>query len=496
MEGVLGKMNLSFQDFVKQAKPGFRVPVVKDLAVNNLSPIAMVEALNLQDTQFALLESGKGGENLASHTFICYSPQIVFRTKGSDILVNNEQVRDVHPYRYLEKILNSQPEVRWEELPKFTGGAVGFVSYDMARFFEKLPELAEDDLQIPDLYFLLCDRVIEIDIMKRTAQGVINVTIEQNSDLHHLYNWAVNELERLEAILKQAPLEVESELPRLALENLFNPEANISKSQFESMVVKAKDYIEAGDVFQVNLSIRLGKELKAHPWDVYKVLRRINPSPYGAYINFGDIQLAGSSPELLVRIKDGMAETRPIAGTRRRGADRDEDLALAHELINNEKERAEHIMLVDLERNDLGRVCKYGTVRVNELMVIEEYSHVMHIVSNVQGRLGEDKNNFDLLQACFPGGTITGAPKVRCMEIIEELEPTRRGVYTGSVGYFGYGGEMEMNISIRTLVITGGKAYVQAGAGIVADSVPEREYYESLKKAEALLRALELAERE
>jgi para-aminobenzoate synthetase component I len=282
----------------------------------------------------------------------------------------------------------------------------------------------------------------------------------------------------------------------LALQNLFEPEVNMTKEQFKSMVVRAKEYIKAGDVFQVNLSIRLGKELKADPWYVYKVLRRVNPSPYAAYVNFGDIQLVGSSPELLVKINNGIAETRPIAGTRRRGLDREEDLALAKELINNEKECAEHIMLVDLERNDLGRVCSYGTVKVDELMVIEEYSHVMHIVSNVQGELAEGKSNFDLLKACFPGGTITGCPKVRCMEIIEELEPTRRGVYTGSVGYFGYSGEMEMNISIRTLVVTEGKAYVQAGAGIVVDSIPEREYYESLKKAEALLRALELAEQE
>lgn len=489
-------MNLSYQEFLKWADPGVRVPLSKKLSLKTLSPVALVEALKLPDGQFALLESGKGGEKLASHTFICYAPQTVYRTKGRRVVVNNEPVENADPYRYLERLMKKTCAATLPGLPKFFGGAVGFVSYDMTRFFERLPEMTRDDLQIPDLYFLLCDRVIVIDNLNQSAEAIINVPIWEGSDLMELYRWAEEELDQLEGVLQQASLEAEGPLPELALENLFQPEANISKGEFEAMVVRAKEYIRAGDVFQVNLSIRLARELKGSPWEVYKILRRLNPSPYGAYVNFGDLQLVGSSPELLIRIKDGLAETRPIAGTRRRGYSREEDMALAQELISNEKERAEHIMLVDLERNDLGRVCEFGTVRVNELMVIEEYSHVMHIVSNVQGKLAADKSSFDLLQACFPGGTITGAPKVRCMEIIEELEPTRRGVYTGSVGYFGYGGEMEMNISIRTLVITGGKAYVQAGAGIVADSIPEREYYESLKKAEALLRALELAEQE
>lgn len=487
-------MNQSFQEFCKYAKPGVRIPLIRELCVDNLSPVAIVEALNLQEGQFALLESGKGGEKLASHSFVCFSPSLVYRTKGQDVLIDGEPVRGVHPYRYLEQVMADRAAASLPGLPKFYGGAVGYVSYDMARFFERLPELSQDDLKLPDLYFLLCDRVIVIDNMRKTAAAVLNILVEAESDLAQLYAWAERELAELEDRLQEIRPEPEEPLPALALENLFQPESNISKSQFEAMVARAKEYIRAGDVFQVNLSIRLGRELKAEPWEVYKVLRRVNPSPYGAFINFGDLQLIGSSPELLIRLRDGMAETRPIAGTRRRGDSREEDLALARELINNEKERAEHVMLVDLERNDLGRVCEYGSVLVNELMVIEEYSHVMHIVSNVQGRLAPGKSHFDLLKACFPGGTITGAPKVRCMEIIEELEPTRRGVYTGSVGYFGYGGEMEMNISIRTLVVRGGKAYVQAGAGIVADSIPEREYYESLKKAEALLRALELAE--
>ncbi len=489
-------MNLTFQEFRQNAIPGVRIPLIRQLSLDNLSPVAIVEALNLQDGKFALLESGKGGQKPASHSFVCCYPSMVYRTKGQEVLVNGEPVKGVHPYRYLEQLLANKPAVSIPGLPRFYGGAVGYISYDMARFFERLPDISQDDLQLPDLYFLLCDRVIVIDNMRKKAAAVQNVQVEADSDLSELYAWAEAELAELEARLQQAEPEPEEPLPNLALENLFQPESNVSKARFEEMVAKAKEYIRAGDVFQVNLSIRLARELKTDPWEVYKVLRRVNPSPYGAYVNFGDLQLIGSSPELLIRLREGMAETRPIAGTRRRGSSREEDLALARELINNEKERAEHVMLVDLERNDLGRVCDYGSVRVNELMVIEEYSHVMHIVSNVQGQLAQGKSRFDLLKACFPGGTITGAPKVRCMEIIEELEPTRRGVYTGSVGYFGYGGEMEMNISIRTLVVSGGKAYVQAGAGIVADSIPEREYFESLKKAEALLRALELAEQE
>lgn len=487
-------MDISFQQFVKVAGPGIRVPIIKEFCLENLSVVDIVEALGLQSEQFALLESGKGGEKLADNSFICFAPRYSYRTKGDVVIVNNEQIYGADPYRHLESILKQIPVAKMPDLPNFYGGAVGYVSYDMARAFEKLPVQTRDDVQVPDMNFLLCDRVIAVDNITGKVQGILTVEISEGTDLLELYNWAMDELAKIEQQLGQVQPACEDVLPQLALENLFKPEANMSKEEFENMVVRAKQYIEAGDVFQVNLSIRLGRALQAPAWEVYKILRRLNPSPYGAYVNFGDVQLVGSSPELLVRIRNGRAETRPIAGTRRRGEDREEDLRLARELINNEKERAEHIMLVDLERNDLGRVCDYGSVHVNELMVIEEYSHVMHIVSNVQGNLAGGKNNFDLLQACFPGGTITGAPKVRCMEIIEELEPTRRGVYTGSVGYFGYGGEMEMNISIRTLVIKDGKAYVQAGAGIVADSIPEREYYESLKKAEALLRALELAE--
>jgi anthranilate/para-aminobenzoate synthase component I len=487
---------LTFEEFVAQAKAGYRIPLVKELSTSSLSPVAIVEALRLQQGEFALLESGKLSESLASSTFICYAPGRIYRTKDNLVYLNNEEIKGVHPYRYLEQLVAADPTIRIPGQPKFCGGPVGFISYDAGRMFEHLPELTQDDLKIPDLYFMFCDRVIEIDNLYSKVRAVINIYVDEASNLLELYTWAEAEFSKLEVQLESIESENPQPLPQLALQNLFEPEVNMTKEQFKSMVVRAKEYIKAGDVFQVNLSIRLGKELKTDPWNVYKVLRRVNPSPYAAYVNFGDIQLVGSSPELLVKINNGIAETRPIAGTRRRGLDREEDLALAKELINNEKECAEHIMLVDLERNDLGRVCSYGTVKVDELMVIEEYSHVMHIVSNVQGELAEGKSNFDLLKACFPGGTITGCPKVRCMEIIEELEPTRRGVYTGSVGYFGYSGEMEMNISIRTLVVTEGKAYVQAGAGIVVDSIPEREYYESLKKAEALLRALELAEQE
>ncbi len=488
-------MNVSLSQFIAAAKPGYYVPVHQQFAVGRISPVDIIEALNLTDDNLVLLESGKGDASLAQNTFIAYAPRYVFCSKDNRVTVNKELIPGVNPYQYLEQMIGARPAVQITGAPEFYGGAVGYVSYDMARVFERLPDLSHDDLQVPDLYFLFCERVIAIDNKTGLVQGVVNVPIDGSEDLTELYANAIRELAETEALLGKVQPQAEIPVQALALEHLFQPEVNITKAEFEAMVLRAKDYIMAGDVFQVNLSLRLAKKLSVQPWEVYKVLRRINPSPYGCFINFGDIQVVGSSPELLVRNKAGLAETRPIAGTRRRGKDQQEDKKLAHELIANAKERAEHIMLVDLERNDLGRVCEYGTVQVNELMVIEAYSHVMHIVSNVQGKLAKEMSNFDLLKACFPGGTITGAPKVRCMEIIEELEPTRRGIYTGSVGYFGFGGEMEMNICIRTLLIKDKQAYVQAGAGIVADSVPEREYYESLKKAEALLRAMELAER-
>lgn len=488
-------------EFKEIAVSGKRIPVMKTITNFSENPMTVIKKLGIEGQPFVLLESGKGSEKLARYSFIGLDPWLVYKTKGFNIEVkksNGEQVQTTeHPYEYLEKLINQFQSVKIPGLPKFYGGAMGFISYDMGRYFENMPDLAEDDLGIPESYFLFVDKVLAFDRWEDSLKLINLIEIPNKvseEGLKSIYQNAIDQLDDINIrLLKEISVE-NIIIENKGLQNTFKPEANMTKEEFEAMVVKAKEYIKAGDIFQVNLSIRLGKVITVTPLQLYEVLREVNPSPYMCFIDFGDLQIVGSSPELLVRIQDGFAETRPIAGTRRRGTDREEDLALAHELISNEKERAEHIMLVDLERNDLGRVCKYGTVEVNELMVIEEYSHVMHIVSNVRGILAEGRNQFDLMRAAFPGGTITGAPKIRSMEIIEELEPTRRGVYTGSIGFFGYGGEMEMNITIRTLVIKDGKAYVQAGAGIVADSIPEREYYESLKKAEALLRTLEIAE--
>lgn len=463
------------------------------------TPVTVIEKLRLIGLPLCLLDSARGSENSARFSFLGFEPHCVCRTRQASAEIIRGKTREIRhgdPYLLLQEVMEEYRGIRFEGLPKFWGGAMGYFSYDMGRYFEKLPDMTVDDQDVPESYFMFFDKVICFDNVDGVMQIMVASCPEDNPDPREAYRKACEEISRIINLIRhgRAGQNVVVDTHDIGLRNTFTPECNVTKEQFEEMVAKCKEYIRAGDIFQANLSLRLGKSTSVEPFFLYKVLRQINPSPYMSFIDFGDMHVLSSSPELLIRLIGDLVETRPIAGTRRRGADREEDLALAHELITNEKERAEHIMLVDLERNDLGRVCRYGTVEVNELMVIEEYSHVIHIVSNVRGGLAEGRSRFDLFRACFPGGTITGAPKIRSMEIIEELEPTRRGPYTGSIGYLGYAGEMEMNIVIRTILMKDGKAYVQAGAGIVADSVPEREYFESMKKAEALLRALEAAE--
>ncbi|GAE46744.1 para-aminobenzoate synthase [Mesobacillus boroniphilus JCM 21738] len=373
------------------------------------------------------------------------------------------------------------PEV--EGLPDFQGGAIGYLSYDYARYIEKLPALAKDDSGIPEVYFQLFKEWFIFD--------------HQTDKL-----WLMALSEKGQEKLAEDRLSVwkgqwEADVPAVAAEKRparDDLQVSMDEAEFIEAVEKVQQYIAQGDVFQVNLSVRQSKPIETEAIEVYRQLRKLNPSPYMGYLHTQDFQLVSGSPELLAKVKGSEVSTRPIAGTRSRGRTDEEDLQLANELINNEKERAEHVMLVDLERNDLGRVCKYGTVEVNEFMVIEKYSHVMHIVSNVRGELAEGETWFDVVNATFPGGTITGAPKVRTMEIIEELEPVRRGPYTGSLGWFGFNGNMELNIIIRTMLVKDGVAHVQAGAGVVIDSIPANEYKESLKKAIALWKAKELAE--
>lgn len=433
------------------------------------------------------LESGRGGH----FTIAAWNPLATAQSVEDGLLVNwrngINQVLPGESLALLEELVEEYQVSYNAELPVFQGGAIGFVTYDYARNIEVLPNTAKDDLQVPDIYFYLFDSWAVHDVKNNT------VTLMKLEDcVVDLEEWATNWQVAAHDGLATRKFEKTNAI------EVVNDESELLVSfagtDFEAAVQKIQTYIAQGDVFQVNLSVRQSKNLHATAMDVYEALRAFNPSPYMAYMEAPDFAVVSGSPELLVKRQGQELSTRPIAGTRPRGNSEEEDLALAQELIDNDKERAEHVMLVDLERNDLGRVSTYGTVEVDEFMVIERYSHVMHIVSNVRGEIAEDKSNADVIRAMFPGGTITGAPKIRTMEIIEELEPVRRGLYTGSIGWLGYTGDMEFNIVIRTAFIKDGVAHIQAGAGIVIDSVPEREYQESLNKAKAMWQAKAMAE--
>lgn len=438
--------------------------------------------LSQDKPQHILLESGRGGR----YNIVGLNPVAVIQGKGEKLHISEsgkETIKRGNPLDLMQEYMEKWKTGYNPEYPPFQGGAIGYFSYDCIRYIEKLPSLAEDDLNIPDIYFLLFDDVFVYD-QKEKVLWIITHYVDKHAEAEERLN------EWKDLWVAEVPeVTMPFERPKKK-----NEAVAFTETGFMKAVECIQEYIGAGDVFQVNLSTRQERTLQTHPLEIYTSLREINPSPYMGYLELGDFQIVSGSPELLIKKQGTEVSTRPIAGTRSRGADEQEDEELARELIENEKERAEHVMLVDLERNDLGRVCKYGTVEVDEFMVIEKYSHVMHIVSNVRGEVKEDKDAFDLVKAVFPGGTITGAPKIRTMEIIEELEPVRRGIYTGSIGWIGYSGDTELNIVIRTLLAKDGKAHVQAGAGIVIDSNPENEYKESLKKAIALWRAKERSE--
>ncbi|MHB0800597.1 aminodeoxychorismate synthase component I [Bacillus thuringiensis] len=438
--------------------------------------------LSQDKPQHILLESGRGGR----YNIVGLNPVAVIQGKGEKLHISEsgkETIKRGNPLDLMQEYMEKWKTDYNPEYPPFQGGAIGYFSYDCIRYIEKLPSLAEDDLNIPDIYFLLFDDVFVYD-QKEKLLWIITHYVDKHAEAEERLN------EWKDLWVAEVPeVTMPFERPKKK-----NEAVAFTETGFMKAVECIQEYIGAGDVFQVNLSTRQERTLQTHPLEIYTSLREINPSPYMGYLELGDFQIVSGSPELLIKKQGTEVSTRPIAGTRSRGADEQEDEELARELIENEKERAEHVMLVDLERNDLGRVCKYGTVEVDEFMVIEKYSHVMHIVSNVRGEVEADKDAFDLVKAVFPGGTITGAPKIRTMEIIEELEPVRRGIYTGSIGWIGYSGDTELNIVIRTLLAKDGKAHVQAGAGIVIDSNPENEYKESLKKAIALWRAKERSE--
>ncbi|MBG9546818.1 aminodeoxychorismate synthase, component I [Cytobacillus firmus] len=431
-----------------------------------------------------LLESGRGGR----YSIAALEPEAILTGKNSKLEITadgEKQVLEGNPLHLVQEWLNQYKADKLEELPDFQGGAIGFISYDYARYIEKLPNEAQDDLQIPDIHFFIYKDCFVFD---HETEELWLLFLYEKGEEHSFEERAENWEQKWK---NQSGEPSEAGGCSQAEQTLG---VSMNEEEFQSAVRSVQEYISQGDVFQVNLSVRQSRPIHIQAMDVYEQLRVLNPSPYMGYFHTPAYQLVSASPELLIKKKGNTVSTRPIAGTRSRGKDHEEDLKLASELIENEKERAEHVMLVDLERNDLGRVCEYGTVEVDEFMVIEKYSHVMHIVSNVKGELADGKNAVDIIEAVFPGGTITGAPKVRTMEIIEELEPVTRGPYTGSLGWINFSGDLELNIIIRTMLVKDGHAHVQAGAGIVIDSNPKNEYKESLKKAIALWKAKELAE--
>lgn len=488
----------SFETFCEKAKEGNLVPIYREILADTETPVSAFLKMKKGPYSY-LLESIEGGEKWGRYSFLGTEPSVVVKGNGRQIEVTrNGKVEkiaaDGNPFLVLKKILSDYRPVEIEGLPRFFGGAVGYIGYETVRFFEpvqfKLPSGPT-----PDFFFLLTDTLLIFDNVKHRIKVVSNAFI-QNENLKETYERSIQKIEEMIARFNRPHAGgTAGEKKAPAGGRSGAPQSNFTRDRFKKAVLSAKEYIEAGDIFQVQLSQRFSTELTADPFTVYRALRSINPSPYMYYLQFDQLHLVGTSPEVLVRLEGGKVETRPIAGTRRRGKSPQEDLALEKELLADPKERAEHVMLIDLGRNDTGRVCEYGTVEVDELMVIERYSHVMHIVSNVVGLLEKGKDAFDVLQACFPAGTVTGAPKIRAMEIIDELEPEGRALYAGAVGYFSFQGNMDTCITIRTIIIEGNRATVQAAAGIVADSDPDREYEETMNKAKAMLAAIELAER-
>lgn len=498
------------EEFLRNAQGGSIVPLYAELDPAAITPLSALHALRPLGHP-VLLESARENGKTGQYSFVTADPYLVFRSKGETVELHwmaapegkygKRAALKRKPLSKLRELMANYRTARVEGLPPFTGGAVGLFSYDFVHQFELLPRTTLDELAVPDAIFLFVDLVVAFDHLANKAWVIVNPGAREQEmgfrkpgqdQWGRLYDEAAERIKAISGRLSAAGGgHLDQRRPGTGSVGV-RLEPQLTRERFESMVRRCKEYIAAGDIYQANLSQRFSAAIGDHdPLRLYEVLRGVNPSPFAAYAEFGDCTVVSSSPERLVRLRGNVADTRPIAGTRRRGRDFQETRELSVELLTNEKERAEHIMLLDLERNDLGRVCSYGTVSVDELMVVEDYSHVIHIVSNVRGELAPGKDGFDLVRATFPGGTITGVPKVRCMEIIDELEPVARGLYTGSLGYFANTGDLDLNIIIRTFVIKNGVAHVQVGAGIVADSDPGREYAETLEKAEALAKALE-----
>ncbi len=487
--------NPTKKEFIKLSKQGNLIPVYTEIIADFETPLSCYKKIDRGAYSF-LLESVEGGERIARYSFLGSEPSLVFSSQGNKVtlregkIVTNTIVRD--PIDELKKLLGSYKAVNVPGLPRFYGGFVGFLGYDMVRFMEKLPNKNADDLNIPDSVFMMTDTILIFDHVDHKIKIVSNAHIK--GDPAKAYDEAVRKIDRLAKELRK-PSSGKDYVPSGRAARSVKFKSNFTKKGYERAVQKAKEYIKAGDIIQVVLSQRFQAPVRSDPFRIYRALRSINPSPYMYYLKLSGFSLVGSSPEVMVRCEDGKVELRPIAGTRRRGKSDEEDERLIKELLADPKERAEHIMLVDLGRNDVGRVCDFDTVKVTELMTIEKYSHVMHIVSDVSGVLSKGKDVFDVVRAAFPAGTVSGAPKVRAMEIIDSLENRRRKTYAGCVGYFSFSGNLDCCITIRTMLIKDNIAYIQAGGGIVADSVPAREYEETMNKVGALIRAIEMAER-
>lgn len=482
---------MNFQTFQKLAKTYNAIPVSRRMLADVMTPVSVFLSMRGQADFPFLLESVEGGEQLARYSFLGRNPYQVLTFNGKDTLLSkngtSEKLQGSY-FKVLKELTTAFKEPDLQDLPRLTGGAVGFSSYDTVRLIEDLPDVPDDDVNLPEAIWAFYDEIIAFDHVKQQLILMKTIFIDQDTDLKKAFEEARESLDSLEKTVKKIhPSAQKFELDKEAITS------NISKTEFEGKVKKAKTHIYEGDIFQVVLSQRFEVPFQGDKFMLYRALRMVNPSPYLFYLEFDGFSLVGSSPEVLVRVQQQKVHLLPIAGTRPRGKDREEDLALEEDLKNDPKEVAEHIMLVDLGRNDLSRVCKAGSVKLVRNQVIERYSHVMHIVSDVTGDLDSGKTSVDALMQCFPAGTVSGAPKIRAMKIIDAMEPTKRGPYAGAVGYFDFSGNMDTCIAIRTMIATDDKVYIQAGAGIVADSDPEKEFEETRSKAGALIEALSVA---
>ncbi|MBD3378903.1 MAG: anthranilate synthase component I [Candidatus Omnitrophica bacterium] len=481
------------EEFIGLSEQGNVIPVYRELLADFDTPLSAFRKI---EGRFSyLLESVEGGEHMARYSFLGSDPSLRIESKGRRVRFIRpsgvEEIETGDPLEAVREYVSRFKFVPIKGLPRFCGGLVGYMGYDIVRFIEDIPDGNPDELGVPDMHLALTDTILIFDHVDHKIKIVSNCLVEKDPP-GETYDKAVEKIERL---VKK--LETPFSEPEAGPCKSTDPgvESNFTEEEFKESVEKAREYIRAGEIIQIVLSQRFRKRTEADPFSIYRALRSINPSPYMFYLDCGTHRLIGASPEILVRCEDKCVEVRPIAGTRRRGSDEADDLRLEKQLLADPKERAEHVMLVDLGRNDIGRVCEYGSVRTPELMRIERYSHVMHIVSDVVGTLRKDKDIFDLIRATFPAGTVSGAPKVRAMELIDELEKTRRGPYAGSVGYISFSGNLDMCITIRTILMRDKDAYVQAGAGIVLDSRPELEFKETRNKAEGMMKAIEFADK-